>query len=74
MFACTHVGIKGAHLSRRDKSQFEDHGDHLHHSRADFCFVVEVASKHLTGIRLCNAAVDTGELEEEGRGGRTSIG
>ena len=35
--------------------------------------MVEVAGKHLTGIRLRNAAVDTGEVEEGG-GGRTSIG
>ena len=45
----------------------------MHHSGADFCFVVEVAGKHLTGIRLRNAAVDTGEVEEGGEA-RTSIG
>lgn len=61
---CLWIGVQSAHLGRRDESQFEDHGDHLHHRRADLPFVVEVAAENLIGIRLCNAAVDTGEVEE----------
>ena len=60
---CLHIGVQSAHLCRRDKPQLEDHRDNLHHCRADLSFVVEVATEHLIGIRLRNAAVDTGEVE-----------